>query len=176
MPKKILITLLFTIIFISKNVYANWYVGGQYTFTMIDLNLTSDVTFTPSAIMLKGGYDLQEFLALEFRVGTGITKGKREILGAQRTLKVNSAYGGYLKLQTGNKKINPYLMVGFTKAELKTSNTVTTAKDDDDGASYGFGIEGPLSDSTYFNLEFMRYFDEDSVTIDAISFGLITRY
>ena len=76
----------------------------------------------------------------------------------------------------GNKNINPYVLVGYSKLEIEGTIDGFSAKADDDDFSYGIGIEGPLSESASFNLEYIQYFDKDVVSINGISLGFIVRY
>ena len=167
---------LFLIFLISNNALSDWQVGGLFAYTIVDLNLPSDEEFSPTALLLQGGVDLHKYLALDVRVGTGITDGKRVNLGVERTVGINTVYGGYLKFQTGNVNMNPYILLGYTQAELELSNGSTTTDVDDSGVSYGLGIEGALSDSESINLEYVQYYDEDNITIGGIGIGITSRF
>jgi opacity protein-like surface antigen len=190
---------IFLALLLSKNVIAEWYVGGVYSYAMVDvpgglfaappplppepvpaedefLNELGSEEFTPSALIVKAGYELLPFVAVEFRLGTGITSGTRESFDIKREVDVGALYGGYLKLQTGHKEFNPYIMVGYTSLELDITGPVVSGNGDDDDISYGIGVEAALSDRLYFNLEYMQYFDKDDITGRAIGIGLVAKY
>jgi len=196
---------LFLALLLSKNVFAEWYVGGVYSYAMIDvpgsafavptpppppppeqpdpipfedefLNALGSETFTPSVLVVKAGYELLPFVAAEVRVGTGISSGTRDSFDLKREVDVGMLYGGYLKLQTGHKEFNPYLLVGYTSLELDIKGPMISGDGDDEDVSFGIGIEAALSDKLYFNLEFMEYYDVDDITARAIGVGLVARY
>ncbi len=159
----------FIILFLSKTASAEWYAGGLYTYTFID---PGGDEFNPTALILKSGYNLGKYLALEVRVGTGIEKGTRDSATFRRAVEIDSIYGAYLKLQGGSKNFNPYIVVGHTESDLSLSIDSTTGDSDNGGFSYGLGIEGPLSNELFFNLELMRYYDENNITVDGVGIGI----
>jgi len=190
---------IFLALLLSKNVFADWYVGGVYSYAMVDvpgsffaapaplppepvsaedefLNTLGSEEFNPSAVVLKAGYELLPFVAVELRLGTGITSGKRESFDIKREIEAGALYGGYLKLQTGHKEFNPYIMVGYTSLELDVNGPVVSGDGDDEDISYGIGVETALSEKLYLNLEYMQYYDKDDITARAIGIGLIARY
>jgi len=191
--------LIFLVLLLSNNVFADWYVGGVYSYAMVDvpgsffaappplppdpvlaedafLNSIGSEGFNPSALVVKAGYELFSFVAVEMRLGTGITSGKRESFDIKREVDVGTLYGGYLKLQAGHKEFNPYLMVGVTSLELDLNGPVASTDGDDDDISYGIGVEAALSEKLYFNLEYMQYYDKDDITGRAIGIGLVAKY
>ncbi len=199
MIKNISRLLIILALLLSKNSYAEWYIGGAYSYAMVDvpgsffaappplppelvpaeddfLNTLSSEAFTPSALVLKAGYELLPFIAVEFRLGAGITSGTRDSFDIKREIEVGALYGGYLKLQTGHKEFNPYIMVGYTSLQLDINGPVASTDGDDEDISYGIGIEAALSDRLYFNLEYMQYYDIDDITARAIGIGLVAKY
>ena len=173
MSKKILCFFLFTLLLASNSVLAGWYAGGIYTFTIVDPKVITDDEFNPQVFMFKGGYDIYKYVGLELRAGVGLTDGKRNPSGEEQTVSINSMYGGYLKLQGGFSKANPYIILGYTKVDMEAEQGGITAKPvDEESVSFGFGLDADLSENTYVTLEYMRYYDEDAATISGIGLGL----
>jgi len=184
---------------LSNNVFAEWYVGGVFSYAMVDvpgsafaappplppepvpaedefLNELGSEEFTPSLVVAKAGYEILPFLAAEVRFGTGLTSGTRDSFEIKREVDIGALYGGYLKLQTGHKEFNPYVVVGYTSLELDIDGPVVSGDGDDEDLSYGIGVEAGLSEKLYLNLEFMQYYDVDDITVRAVGIGLIARY
>lgn len=158
----------------TSSAYAGIYAGASYTYMIAD-GIGSE-EYAPTALMIKGGYELHKYLAVELRGGTGITDGKRTSSGVDRTLEIKSFYGGYLKLQSGGKSVNPYLMVGYTKGDVDFSVGATQFDDNDSSVSYGIGVDGEMSENTYLNFEYMNYYDKDDLVIHGIGLGFVMRY
>src|SRR5690554_156220 len=59
--------------------------------------------------------------------------------------------------------ITPYGVLGFTRIEAEAGN----AKDDDSDFSYGAGVNFAFAPNLSANLEYMRYYDDNDVTVDA---------
>ena len=190
---------IFLALLLSNNVFAAWYVGGVYSYGMVDvpgslfaappplppesvpaedefLNSLGNEEFNPSALIAKAGYELLPFVAVEVRLGTGITSGNRDSFDIDREIEVGALYGAYLKLQTGHKEFNPYIMIGYTSMELDINGPVASGDGDDEDVSYGIGVEAALSEKLYFNLEIMQYYDVDDITARAVGIGLVAKY
>lgn len=168
---------IFTILLFSNNAFANFYLGGHYTYTIVSPEVLSDDDFTPSVLHLKGGYDVVKYVGVELRAGVGITDGSRVVSNVEQTISIDSMYGGYLKLQGGGRNANPYLMFGYTKVDMKgEGGGITVTPIDDESVSYGIGIDGTLSETTFFTLEYMNYYDEDAANVSGIGLGITARF
>ena len=176
MIKYIFRAYIFAFLLFSNNAFANFYLGGVYTFTFVDLNLPSGEEFSPTALVFKGGYDLIDYVGLELRAGAGVTEGSRVSAGVERTLSIDALYGGYLKLQGGGREFNPYFMLGYTQGEFEAADGTTSTKVDDSSASFGIGVDGVLSETVFYTLEYMHYYDKDDVTVSGVGVGITARF
>jgi hypothetical protein len=176
MVKNVTRIYLFALLLMSNSTFAGLYAGAVYTFTAVDPDVATADQFSPTILIAKGGYEFFDYFGLELRAGTGITDGTRVSGGVEETLGFDSMYGGYLKLQTGGRDFNPYFMAGYTNVKLTVEGGGYTGNVDDGATSYGLGVDGVISDTIYFTLELMRYYNVDRVTVDGVGAGITARF
>lgn len=165
------------ILLLSGNVVADWYVGGLYTYAIVAPKVITDDEFSPSVLTLKGGYDVFKYFGIELRASAGISDGERISAGVEQTISIDSMYGGYLKLQGGGRNANPYLMLGYTKVDLEGEGGGVTVKPiEDESVSYGLGVDAALSETIFYTLEYMQYYDDDAGTVSGIGLGITARF
>ena len=117
--------------------------------------------------ILRIGVRVNENIAIEGRLGTGNDDDKSG--GVKYELEsIGGVYGLYhFRL---NPDLSVYGILGWSAAEVKGSiNTVTghlSDQEDDDGLSYGAGVE-----FYGISIEAMRYLDTSDITADAVAVG-----
>lgn len=142
------------------------YVGLDYTF--ID---AEDVDL--GAIALKGGYQVNDWAAVEVRAAAGVKDD--ELFGVDAELE--HYYGGYFRAGLPNDSIiYPYVIAGYTQGKVKASFRGASITESEGDFSYGLGAELRLNDLWSANVEFMRYLDTNDVEIDGASLGVSYRF
>lgn len=149
---------------------AQWYAGAAYVHSIVERSANATVA-TP-ALMLKGGYDLKHFLALEARVMSGVGTGSRVDSGVETRIDLGNSYGLFLKLATGTHDFRPYLAAGYVKGDLQFERAGGSSREDDNSAAYGFGLDAILSESMMLNLELMQYYNANDVTVTGVGLGV----
>ena len=172
MIKKSLRSLVLILPLLPSSVFSGWSVGGVYTFTFFEPEDSTLGEFNPTALLIRGSYDLFRYVGFELRAGTGILDGERAVAGIEYSADIKTMYGGYMKLQLGGKDFNPYFLAGYTSMEIDVSGGTYSESFEDDSGSLGVGVEGSLSDNVYFNLEYVQYFTD----VNGIGLGLVTRF
>ena len=86
-------------------------------------------------------------------------------------------YGGYLKLSAPlSDSIHPYVIGGYSKMKADVKYTVAGVSTDEserfEDESYGAGLDFNITDTLGANLEYMRYYDDDDITVDGIGLGV----
>lgn len=148
------------------------YAGANYTFLNVDGANGSDADV--GAIVARVGGKVTPFFGLEARGGFGVTDDR---IAPGTDLDLNSLFGGYATLNLDNESpATPYAILGFSRYEFEVSNSLGTAKDDDSDFSYGIGVDLDVTQELSANLEYMRYGDQDDVTLDGIAAGLTFRF
>jgi opacity protein-like surface antigen len=145
-----------------------FYVGGGYSFTRIESN-DVDVDADLGVLFLRGGFQLNQYVALEARLGEGVQDEK--IHGVK--LEIQDVYGGYVKVGLPTDVgLYPYALLGMTHAKLKASVPGNSASSSDSDVSYGVGVDYWFDQKLSAGLEFANFYDKDGDTISGITLGL----
>lgn len=142
------------------------YVGGVYSF--IDYKESGIPAVKPKAIALMVGWQFNQNLAVEGRIGAGA--GSDDLDGID--IKVDSYYSGLLRGTVPmTDSFNLYAIAGVTSGKLKASAAGVTVSDSETKASYGIGVEFVVQKQSGISVEWGRFLSGDGYTADAISLG-----
>lgn len=145
----------------------SFYVGGGYTRTEFDADLVSDDAEL-GALFFRGGYQINENLAVEARFGKGIADDK--IDGVK--IEEDYMYGAYFKAGMPTSiGLYPYFLVGWTESKLKFSVPGDSTTDKSSGISYGAGLEYRVSQFSV-GLEYAKLYNNDDYKINGLSLGV----
>lgn len=142
------------------------YTGLNYTFATIDAGRSDADVGTLSA---KVGVMATPFLGFEARGGFGVDDDR---IG-RIDYSLDNFFGGYATFNLANESpLTPYAVLGFTRVELEAKGPFTTVTDDESDVSYGIGLNMKFASNLSGNLEYMRYYDDDDVTVDGLGLGV----
>lgn len=118
-----------------------------------------------------GGF-LNDNLALEARLGTGITDDKKEGIVNDTEVSLRYLVGAYLRAgaKIGNK-LFPYVLLGFTRGDIETETGSSSDNNAETDTSYGAGVDLNLSGLTVA-LEYANLIDKDDTSYSGFSIGL----
>lgn len=154
----------------SANSAGSGYIGALASHYTFDVSGTSE-DLNPTGLTLRGGYFLTDFIAVEGRLGTGLNDDN--ISGTNVDVELDQLMGVYA---TGYLPVNDvfsfYGLLGFTYAEAKISNHFASASDDDDGFSYGAGVQFDFTPQIAGQLEYVSYLSKSDYDLNAASIGL----
>ena len=128
-----------------------YYVGGNYSLVSAEassLGLPVDYDF--GTLSLLGGAYINEFFAVEARLGIGL-QDDDSFPGLEG--EIDSMYGLYVRAEYPIHNFKPYLVVGFTEVEIALNSVGISS--DDAGFSYGVGMDYKFNDKFAVNLEYM---------------------
>lgn len=121
--------------------------------------------------MVRGlmGYELTPQLAIEGMVGlsakSDTTKGTQ--------VKLDNTVGVFGKAQVPlTDALKVYGRVGVARNSVKLNGN----SDSNTGLAYGAGLSYDLSKATYLNVDYMRYQDKNSKTLDGVTAGIGFRF
>jgi len=139
------------------------YAGVNYTFMNADFDGIGDVDV--GTLSGKVGVMATEYFGFEARAGFGVNDD--DIAGVDA--EIDNFFGGYATLNMVNQSpVTPYAVLGFTRIEAE----VGPETDDDSDFSYGAGVNFAFAPNMSANLEYMRYYDDNDITVDGLGVGL----
>lgn len=153
------------------------YIGADYTQFQYDNHNYDTDTLKINGAVVRAGAELNDWIGLEVRAGTGFDTASNHGLDYQ----LDDMYGGYLKLSVPlSDTVHPYLIGGYTHldgkvradASISGVNYSVDRKKHFADESYGAGIDLDLTRTLGANVEYMRYYDKDHQKIAGISLGL----
>jgi len=132
---------------------------------------------TVADMVFKVGYDVSNYLGIEFRASAGVNEG--DFLGH------GYSYGIYLKPQYPiGEKINIFALIGYAKTEITLDEKVAiergvSSHTTQDGFSYGAGIDYRINKKWSVSVDATRLIDESTVLfgnkyatkVDTVTFG-----
>lgn len=142
------------------------YAGLNYSFFTLENDAADADVGTLSA---KVGALATPYFGVEARAGFGVDDDR--VGGVDYSL--DNFFGGYATLNLANETpATPYVIFGFTRVELEAEGPFITRSDDESDFSYGVGVNIEMAPQVSGNLEYMRYYDKDDVTIDGLGVGV----
>lgn len=144
-----------------------FYIGGSYVFADVEDN-GSDLDVDLDALMLRAGFQLNEYIAIEGRVGEGVQDD--EVFGVK--VELEEMYGAYVKAglptQTG---FYPYALLGVTRGEISARGPGGRVSETDSDISYGVGVDYWFSGQLSGSVEYTQFYDKDS-SVSGLSLGV----
>lgn len=146
--------------------------GAGYLFNQVN---TTD--FNSAISELRFGAYLQPMVGIEVHTATGVTDAEEIDIKSS----LNYQAGLALRLESPEAdggKVFFVLGYAVTDFDVERSGSDKPGTLDFDGFSYGLGAEFRLGHESpfYLNLKGVRYYAEDSVTIDVAGLGLRYQY
>lgn len=143
--------------------------------------LTRENEFILDAVQFRGGTMLTRYFGLEAHLmsGVGAAEGKvrdslNNELGAEN-FEIRYAYGVYGVARVGSDRMGLYAYAGYNWVRFGMIDTVigpTTVTEDEDGPSYGVGIEVPFLWNSSLELDYKSMLDENNYTLTGASIGI----
>lgn len=138
--------------------YPQAYLGGDAMFWQLDRDNGPDRDSV--GLRLRGGVQLNDYLALEGHLGGGGSDGGAEL---------DYLVGGYAKgILPLADEVRLYGLAGFTEVDFDIDRA--------SGFSYGAGAEVDLTQQLSLGADYVRYLDKSRYNFDAASVGLRYRF
>jgi hypothetical protein len=141
-----------------------------YSFITIDAGGTD---LEPGLLRGIVGWNVHPYLAVEGLLATGV---KDDNTFGIKT-KVSNAYGVYLKpkYDFGNG-FEVFGRLGYVHTKIKSSFGNQSGSDSDDDVSYGVGASYSFNKQWYGVVDYMRYYDKDSIKASGVTLGVGYRF
>ena len=147
-----------------------FYAGAGHTYVDFD-----DVEF--NTLNLRGGYDFNEFVALEGEVLVGLGDEDVDLGGSTADVSLDYALGAFVKGQYPvSEQVSLFARAGYAYMEAEASASGVTLSDDTDGFAYGAGAEWAFAGPNAVRVEYTRYEFEDDAEADSFGATYIRRF
>ncbi|WP_144401600.1 porin family protein [Isoalcanivorax pacificus] len=155
------------------------YVGVQ--FSQVEYKESGVPDVEPTAIAIKAGAQLSDYLAVEARVGFGAGDDSASEGPAKLTIEVDNYISAYIKpTMPLGERFSVYALAGVTRSKIKGEITgvvpATSDTDSQTDLSYGVGADLNLSTNSFVSVEYARLLNGDDYDLDALSVGLGFRF
>ena len=145
------------------------YLGIDYQLGTYD---TGKKEVNPEAFRLRGGTELNPYLAVEAQAGLGTQSDVYAASGVNFDIKVESFYSLFVRPQISiNDIASVYGLVGGTYIDVSSSSNNAGFPSDkgfEKSFSYGAGVDFNISKNVRLNADYIQYMDSYST----ISFGI----
>jgi len=133
------------------------------------------VETTLTALNARLGKHYGEYFAAEVRLGVGLGDDVIQIDGVDTiaNLEIRDMYGIYARAVARiAERFYPYVLIGYSHANLEGSIDQFTAEGDFGGVSYGICLDVQIKRDLSANLEYISYFDSLGLELSGFSLGL----
>jgi opacity protein-like surface antigen len=146
------------------------YVGGGLGMVNYDADGLEEAE--PTVLLGRLGYFVVDNIAIEGRLGFGMSDDDITVLGTDVSFDVDQVAGvygvGHLPIADA---FSLYGLAGFTYAEGSASLAGISIDDDDTGFSYGLGGQYAVSDDVSAFIEWAQYLDESTYEVTGVTLG-----
>lgn len=131
----------------------------------------------PTAIGAKFGTFINKNLAVEARLGVGLSDDSIRALGVPVDVKVENFYGVYGKgILPLSDQASVYGLLGYTQGKLKAQSPFSSGTSSDSDVSYGVGGDFAVTPTVSLNAEFARLFKGGNFKVDGLTFGVSFKF
>ena len=123
--------------------------------------------------VLKAGYNINKYIAAEVMGAGNLNSANFYYGGTNINAKVSSAYGGYAKLSLPvNNDFSFFVRAGVTSATVMASSRYASAWSSGSDFSYGGGAQFNFTKDLYGQVDYMSYYNKNSISVQAPSISV----
>lgn len=152
----------------ADSTHGKRYIGLNFGFYEQEFPASSESASLTSIDGRMGGY-INDNAAVEVRLGAGILGDE---IGTS-DVDLNYQLGAYTRIGALFDNIYPYVLAGFTRAEVGLSNPNADYAETD--ISYGLGVDMNVSNLTV-NLEYAQLVDSGDVDLGGFALGFTSSF
>lgn len=150
-----------------------WGLDAQLLDNSIGDGSSGKASFSLTSVGLRAGFYIEPQLGLELYGALGVDDDR----DVNIDMSVESVAGilGRFESRETDEGFKLFLLLGYGMAELEMQRTATALPDRElyHGFVYGGGAEFRLGGSdTHINIQGLRHYDEDDISLDGISLGI----
>lgn len=142
--------------------------------TTMELDIGEFGKYDMAAMYAVVGNQMNENVALEFRLGTGFSDGESYVYGEEVTTEIDDFMGVYMKLGSRvSEDFYPYAIVGFNRIKATVSVQQYSDSTSENDTAFGIGAKFGSASDMNFSVEYLRYYNESDVEINGISLNAV---
>lgn len=148
--------------------------AGMYAgvnFSIVEYEETGLDSVEPTALVLRLGNEFTPNLAVEGRLGFGLSEDSVNVFGTPVDVEVDNFFGLYLRGIAPLGAVSLYGLIGYTDGELTASANGVSISADDSDTSYGVGADFALNKASAINVEWARLLSTSDYDVTALSIG-----
>jgi len=149
--------------------HAGMYAGVNYS--LVEYDEAGFDSVEPTALVLRLGNELTPNLAVEGRIGFGVSDDSIDVLGTTVDVEVDQFFGVYVRGIAPLGSVALYGLIGYTDGELSAKANGITVSADDSDMSYGVGADFALSKASAINVEWASLLSTSDYDVTALSIG-----
>lgn len=150
---------------------ASPYIGGGYSQLYVSTGDLND-GINMGTLHISGGYQLNDFFALEARVGTGV--GDANHLGTDH--QIDTYYAGFAKIGAPLDDFYPYLLLGYSRGTIETEKNGSKGDWTESDMAYGLGIHYKVSSHFSLQGEYNNLLSQGDLIIIGFSLGVVYHF
>ena len=151
-----------------------WY--GELGNTSLKLHDSTGFNARPAALRAIVGYNFHPNVAVEGMVAGGVSNGSANVGGTDVDVKLQSAYGVFVKPKLNVDNFELFARLGWTHERVGVSSAFGSASGSDDSFAWGVGASYNITPKAYVSLDFLRYYSKDSTKVDGWTLGAGYRF
>ena len=163
----------------QDSVPSDWYFGldANYIRNTVGNDEIASADFAPLAASLRVGKYIEPQVGIELYAMSGVSDDEDKDITMDLSYSIGIA-GRFESPESERGKLYILLGYGMTELDMDRSDTGSPGKESFHGFNYGGGVEFRLGEGEkyYANLQAVRYYDEDDLSIDGVSFGFRFRF
>jgi hypothetical protein len=135
----------------------------------------TELGYTAKPSMVRGliGQELNENFAIEGMLATGLSDGNFNVSGVNVGIKVDNAYGAYLKAKANpSNDLEVFARVGFNKMNITASALGYSASDSGSDTAIGAGLKFALAKDVKLAVDYMTYYQKNGIKATGYTVGL----
>jgi outer membrane autotransporter protein len=155
-----------------------WY--GELGYTSLKFHDSSGFSVGPGALRGIIGYNFHPNVAVEGMLAGGVSDGSTTIAGTDVKVKLQDAYGIFVKPKVDLDNFELFARLGWTQERVRVSAISAlgsaSASGSDNSFAWGAGASYNFSPKAYVTLDYLRYYSKDSTKIDGWTLGAGYRF
>lgn len=159
---------------LAESTHGYRYIGGSIGFMNFENKGSPDASINSLEARI-GGY-ANDYLALEGRLGIGLTDDTITVTGTDVDLSLRYSLGAYLRAgYPVSEQVFPYVILGFSRADFEVETSLGSENEAETDSSYGLGVDVEIANMA-LTAEYLNMIDKNDTTFSGFTIGFTTKF